>query len=169
MDICIITILTLYVTCVSSHIYTTVIIGPNAYYQIPMETNVDNIQFNIVALDNSKFSAYLLNYDNYLKDYTNKTFEKDNMLGVSCIGVVMCSRSIILDPKTDYVLLVSNDNIVRDATINYYVETIGMSSIAAWLITIGCIIFSIIVMIMIVYTCMTHGRGCKALPVDPFI
>lgn len=141
--------------------YTSIIVGADEYAQITLPIDISGIKFSVVS--DSLISVYLLDYNNYISDYISKRFSNGDLLKDICKNVFSCDQEWTLDSDVDYILVIKNENMIEEEIIRYYIESFSVSGTMGWIITVGSLMVTFLILGIITIIIIISSRKQKNL------
>lgn len=135
--------------------FTSVTLKANYIDKISLPQYISEITMSFISVDGSLFSAYLLDSNIFIIDYSSDNYSNGDLLNGHCAKFLRCNKTVSLDSNTDYVIVIDNNNLLEDGTIEYYLDysyddsiLIDCLIIFAYIIVPIMIIVAIIVIII---------------------
>lgn len=141
--------LTNLVICQEPDDYTQITFGVNEYETFSVSQDSDQIKLSFLSVDGSIFSAYVLSTADYIDNYQTGNFRNDDVLDGFCTNFLECNKTVNIDYQTEYTIVVVNENLLLDGTLNYYVAYYNYGAVYTWLIIIGVVLASIVLLTII--------------------
>lgn len=141
--------LTNFVLCQELDDYTKITFGVDEIETITIPQDSDQLQLSFISVDGSSFSAYVLSALDYINNYQTGNFRNGDVLNGFCTNFLECNKTVDIDYNTDYKVVIVNENILLDGTLNYYVMSYNYGIVYTWIIIIGSILASIVLLTII--------------------
>lgn len=152
--------LTNLVICQELNNYTKITLAAGEIYTLDVPQDSEKLDLYFISADKSTFSAYVLDQLDYIQNYQTKNFRNGDMLDGFCTNFLSCNTTVDIDYSIDYKIVIVNENIFLDGTLNYNVMYYNYT-IYAWIIIIASVLASIVILTIITVTIVIIVKKCK--------
>lgn len=133
--------------CQDSSDYQVANIPVDEYLKISLPSDTFRVTISVISVDDSSFSAYLLDYSTYISDMSDDSFENGDVLNHYCTDFYSCNVTVDINSNLDYVIIIVNENLIEDGVVEYAVIYYDESSSVEFIVII--VIASVLVFVVL--------------------